>query len=99
MLTTSIRLGLSTYKISFFSRTDKDAKADKFDPSPYIRVLQHIDKKYPSTERGDVLIFLSGLTEIMALVEAAREYGRMSSSWIVLPLHSSLSLADQDKVF
>lgn len=49
-------------------------------------------------ERGDLLIFLSGMSEIQALVDAAKEYNLKKKTWIVLPLHSTLSLADQDKV-
>ena len=73
---------------------------DRLNPGPYVRVLQMIDKKYPATERGDLLIFLSGITEITRVVEAARQYSEINNnSWIVLPLHSTLSLSEQDKVF
>lgn len=51
------------------------------------------------TERGDLLIFLSGMSEITAVVDAAKEYSKKDNSWIVLPLHSTLSIADQDKVY
>ena len=54
--------------------------------------------KYPVTERGDVLMFLSGMTEIMTIVEAIQAYAEQSKRWIVLPLHSALSVAEQDKV-
>lgn len=50
------------------------------------------------SERGDLLIFLSGMSEITAVVEAAKEYSQKENNWIVLPLHSTLSIADQDKV-
>ncbi|GBL93068.1 putative ATP-dependent RNA helicase DHX34 [Araneus ventricosus] len=71
----------------------------KLNPSPYIRVLNLIDQKYPKDERGDVLIFLSGMTEISIVEEAARAYGDKSNKWIILPLHSTLSIEEQDKVF
>lgn len=51
------------------------------------------------TEKGDLLIFMSGLTEITTVVDAATEYAEKNKNWIILPLHSSLSIADQDKVF
>ena len=54
--------------------------------------------QYPSNERGDVLMFLSGMSEISAVVDAAREYAQRTRRWIILPLHSSLSVEDQDKV-
>jgi HrpA-like RNA helicase len=54
--------------------------------------------QYPKEERGDVLMFLSGMTEIMAVVEAARMYAEKSQQWIILPLHSALSISEQDKV-
>ena len=81
------------------AQTSVGGKSGRFDPSPYIRVLQAIDHKYPIKERGDVLIFLSGMSDIMAVVEAAKDYANRSKSWIVLALHSALSVAEQDKVF
>lgn len=43
-------------------------------------------------------MFLSGTKEITAVVEVARLYNEKKQSWCILPLHSSLSLAEQDKV-
>lgn len=54
---------------------------------------------FAETEKGDLLIFMSGLNEITAIVDAATEYAEKNKNWIILPLHSSLSIADQDKVF
>ncbi len=41
------------------------------------------------------------MSDIMAVVEAALTYGQKSNSWLVLPLHSALSVAEQvqDKMF
>ncbi|XP_073455117.1 probable ATP-dependent RNA helicase DHX34 [Aquarana catesbeiana] len=75
------------------------SKSEKLDPRPYLRVLQAIDHKYPSDERGDLLIFLSGVTEISTVLEAIQVYATHTQRWIVLPLHSTLSIAEQDKVF
>lgn len=50
-------------------------------------------------EKGDLLIFLSGISEITAVVEAAKEYSLKKNNWIVLPLHSTLSIVEQDKVY
>ena len=58
-----------------------------------------IDRKYPSSERGDCLVFLSGINEIMTLFDAIQLYAAESNKWIVLPLHSSLSIEQQDAVF
>ncbi|XP_070620414.1 probable ATP-dependent RNA helicase DHX34 isoform X2 [Erythrolamprus reginae] len=66
---------------------------------PFLRVLQAIDHKYPPEERGDLLIFLSGAAEIGAVLEAAQSYAASTRRWVVLPLHSTLSVAQQDKVF
>lgn len=49
-------------------------------------------------EKGDLLIFLSGMSEITAVVDSAKEFASKTSNWIVLPLHSTLSIAEQDKV-
>ncbi|KAF2348531.1 Helicase-associated domain [Trinorchestia longiramus] len=74
-------------------------KSDKLNPAPYVRVLQLIDNKYPEDERGDVLMFLSGFSEINTVVEAAKLYAQQSRRWIILSLHSNLSVSDQEKVF
>ncbi|XP_053865756.1 probable ATP-dependent RNA helicase DHX34 [Malaclemys terrapin pileata] len=74
-------------------------KPERLDPRPYLRVLQAIDHKYPPEERGDLLVFLSGVAEIGAVLEAAQAYATHTQRWVVLPLHSTLSIAEQDKVF
>ncbi|XP_044731151.1 probable ATP-dependent RNA helicase DHX34 [Chrysoperla carnea] len=75
------------------------AAAERFNARPYVQVMQYIDEKYSKTEKGDLLIFLSGLNEITSVVDAANEYAKLKENWIVLALHSTLSLAEQDKVF
>ncbi|KAB1273751.1 putative ATP-dependent RNA helicase DHX34 [Camelus dromedarius] len=75
------------------------SKSEKLDPRPFLRVLEAIDNKYPAEERGDLLVFLSGMAEISAVLEAAQTYASHTQRWVVLPLHSALSVADQDKVF
>ncbi|KAJ8256636.1 hypothetical protein COCON_G00187880 [Conger conger] len=75
------------------------SRSEKLDPRPYLRVLQGIDQRYPPEERGDLLLFLSGVAEISTILEACQTYATHTSRWIVLPLHSTLSLAQQDKVF
>ena len=61
-------------------------------------LLSNFLLQYPDTERGDVLMFLSGMKEIMSVVDAAKGYAQKTKRWIILPLHSSLSVAEQDKV-
>ncbi|KAG6453031.1 hypothetical protein O3G_MSEX007941 [Manduca sexta] len=78
---------------------DKPTRDDRLDPQPYIQIMQLINSKYPSDERGDLLIFMSGVQEITTICDAAQQYAEKSKNWIVLPLHSALSLAEQDKVF
>ncbi|XP_076319099.1 putative ATP-dependent RNA helicase DHX34 [Tachypleus tridentatus] len=39
------------------------------------------------------------MSEISTVVEAANVYAEQTQKWIILPLHSTLSLAEQDKVF
>nr|XP_020010402.1 probable ATP-dependent RNA helicase DHX34 [Castor canadensis] len=75
------------------------SKSEKLDPRPFLRVLEAIDNKYPPEERGDLLVFLSGMAEISTVLEAAQTYASHTQRWVVLPLHSALSVADQDKVF
>ncbi|KAL4647697.1 putative ATP-dependent RNA helicase DHX34 [Arapaima gigas] len=78
---------------------EQSSRSEKLDPRPYLRVLQSIDHHYPPDERGDLLLFLSGVAEIDTILEACQTYAQHSHRWIVLPLHSTLSLAQQDKVF
>lgn len=76
---------------------EQASRSEKMDPRPYLRILQGIDKRYPPEERGDLLIFLSGMAEISTIQEACQIYATHTRRWIVLPLHSTLSLAQQDK--
>lgn len=78
---------------------EQASKNEKLNPAPYVRILQLIDKKYPDDERGDLLIFLSGMSEISTVVEAIKLYAQQTGKWIVLPLHSTLSVSEQEKVF
>lgn len=92
---------LHPIKLQYFplSVEDRATKSERFNAMPYLRILQLIDSKYPNDERGDLLVFLSGMSEIQAVVDAAKEYNMKKKTWIVLALHSTLSLAEQDKVF
>jgi HrpA-like RNA helicase len=38
------------------------------------------------------------MAEIQGVMEAAQSYAQETQRWIVLPLHSALSLEEQDKV-
>ncbi|XP_042269194.1 probable ATP-dependent RNA helicase DHX34 [Thunnus maccoyii] len=78
---------------------EQSSRSEKMDPRPYLRILQGIDQRYPPEERGDLLLFLSGVAEISTIQEACQIYATHTRRWIVLPLHSTLSLAQQDKVF
>ena len=42
------------------SSRDTDAK-------PYLRILQEVDQQVPAGERGDLLIFMSGIKEVCDL--------------------------------
>lgn len=50
-------------------------------------ILQLIDAKYKSNERGDVLIFLNGVSEITTVAEALKVYAEATKRWIILVLH------------
>ena len=43
--------------IRSMSTRDTDAK-------PYLRILQEVDQQVPANERGDLLIFMSGIKEV-----------------------------------
>lgn len=78
---------------------ESDRKSHKIDPEPYVRILELIDKQFPSSERGDALIFLNGMAEILTVAEALKTYAELTKAWIILLLHSALSVEEQDKVF
>lgn len=71
----------------------------KISPEPYLKLLKHIDTGCPESERGDVLIFLSGFQEIENVGETLKSYAEQTGKWIILYLHSRLSVSEQDKVF
>ena len=54
--------------------------------------------QYPRNERGDLLVFLSGMNEIASLLQEARLYAQETERWVILPLHSALSIEEQDRV-
>jgi HrpA-like RNA helicase len=76
-----------------------ERKRDRFDCTPYLQIIQMIDEKYLPHQKGDLLVFLNGFSEISTLADAVTEYSQYKKNWIVLQLHSSLSLEEQDKVF
>lgn len=51
---------------------------------PIVRILQLIDSKYKTSERGDLLVFLSGMSEIQTVLEAAQKYADDCNKWIIL---------------
>lgn len=94
-----IKLHYMPHLVNKNLRLEAKPKNEKINPEPYIQLMSMIDKKYPKDEKGDLLIFLSGLNEIQTIVEAAKEFSKEKQNWIILPLHSTLSMQDQDKVF
>lgn len=94
-----IKLHYMPHLVDSNLRLEAKSKSEKLNPEPYIQLMSMIDKKYPKDEKGDLLIFLSGLNEIQTIVDAAKEYAKEKQNWIILPLHSTLSMQDQDKVF
>jgi HrpA-like RNA helicase len=81
------------------ARVGTTRRQPQLDPSPYLRLMQRIDREYPAAERGDALVFLGGMDDIARLCEAARGYAQLNGGWVVLPLHSSLAAEEQDRVF
>ncbi|KAI9309287.1 P-loop containing nucleoside triphosphate hydrolase protein [Cunninghamella echinulata] len=75
------------------------SKSDRLDPAPYLNIMSHIDSNFSTNERGDLLIFMSGINEIMALEEQLRIYSEKTKKWIILILHSSVAIDDQEKIF
>ncbi|KAK9901707.1 hypothetical protein WJX75_009557 [Coccomyxa subellipsoidea] len=77
----------------------KHRTIERIDPAPYLRLLQQIEQTVAGDERGDLLVFLAGMDDISTVAEHLREHAERSRRWLVLPLHSALSMEEQDKVF
>ncbi|VDM18620.1 unnamed protein product [Hydatigera taeniaeformis] len=58
------RLYPITLKYCPLTPAEQAASLERIDPAPYVRLLQHIDNTYSISERGDLLVFLSGMAEI-----------------------------------
>jgi ATP-dependent RNA helicase DHX34 len=86
-------------RISAPIRQSLATKTVKIKAEPYLRILERIDQTVPSDERGDLLIFVSGMNEIGILSEELQNYANYTRRWIVLNLHSALSIAEQELVF
>lgn len=59
----------------------------RLDISVYKKLLQKIELEFSQDEKGDLLIFVSGVQEIDTLVQGLREFAKETKKWIVLPLH------------
>ncbi|BDA42246.1 probable ATP-dependent RNA helicase DHX34 [Coccomyxa sp. Obi] len=81
------------------SKGFKRRAIERIDPVPYLRLLQQIEQTVPGDERGDLLVFLAGMEDISTVAEHLREHAQRTRRWLVLPLHSALSVDEQDKVF
>ena len=77
----------------------KESFEESINPAPYLKLLKRIDGELPSSQRGDMLVFVSGMQDIDNLAAAIRPYAVESKQWLVLKLHSSLSVDEQDRMF
>jgi hypothetical protein len=57
--------------------------AEKLDVRPYMRLLERVDQQYLSSQRGDMLVFLSGMNEITTLADELRPYAAQTKRWVV----------------
>jgi HrpA-like RNA helicase len=56
-----------------------------------LRLLERVDQQYPPSQRGDMLVFLSGMNEITALADELMPYAAQTKRWVVRePCMSSL---------
>ncbi|GBG62911.1 hypothetical protein CBR_g34283 [Chara braunii] len=87
--------------VNYSERTHKNlalVDEEKIDYDLLEELIIHIDTNY---EPGAILVFLPGVAEIQALLDrltVSPRFGGLRSSWL-LPLHSSVSPADQRRVF
>ena len=62
--------------IRSMSTRDTDAK-------PYLRILQEVDQQVPANERGDLLIFMSGIKEVREVYTHTYAYTRTAYTQIL----------------
>ena len=65
----------------------KDRSQEQIDPKPYLKLLQRLDTEIPASQRGDMLVFVAGMADIVALSDALRPYAMQGRRWLILPLH------------
>jgi HrpA-like RNA helicase len=53
-----------------------ESKQGKIKTEVYVNVLERIDQLVPSHERGDLLVFLSGINEIALVAEELKAYAQ-----------------------
>lgn len=75
----------------------------KVNPELIEAVLKYIvSDEHSWPKEGSILIFLPGLAEIMTVYDAlsdSREFSSRSGKYVIVPLHSTLSSAEQSLVF
>ncbi|KAJ3394728.1 DEAH (Asp-Glu-Ala-His) box polypeptide 34 [Entophlyctis sp. JEL0112] len=72
--------------------TSIQAKPGKLKTEPYLRILERIDQVVPAHERGDLLVFLSGMNEITTIADELHNYASFTRN--VFP-----TSIKQEKVF
>ncbi|KAJ2960902.1 hypothetical protein NQZ79_g3699 [Umbelopsis isabellina] len=50
--------------------------------APYLKIMDYIDQSVPSSERGDLLIFMSGIEEITTLAEGLTSYAEQTNNQV-----------------
>jgi HrpA-like RNA helicase len=79
--------------------TSIPSKGNWLKPAVFIDILERIDETTPKEERGDLLVFLPGINEITRLAQDLQEYATIHRNWIIMQLHSSLKIDEQERVF
>lgn len=62
------------------------------------KMVDHVFEKYANVE-GGILVFLPGMAEISQFIDTLSSSSQHSRKMTILPLHSSLSTEQQQKVF
>ena len=62
------------------------------------QLIDHIFDKYSNVD-GGILVFLPGMAEIMTLIDLLSQTSQFARKMTLLPLHSSLSTEQQQRVF
>ncbi|KAG2179770.1 hypothetical protein INT43_003553 [Umbelopsis isabellina] len=79
-------------------KTSVASRSERISAAPYLKIMDYIDQSVPSTERGDLLIFMSGIEEITTLAEGLTPYAEQTKAETSVTIDGIRFIIDSGKV-